>query len=110
MEFNEYQNLAQRTSNTSRQIDKVINGVMGLNGEAGECIDIVKKHYFQEHTLDEYKLKDELSDVLWYVAETATGLGITLEEIAEYNILKLKKRFPDGFDADKSINRSEYNE
>lgn len=101
--FNEYQKLAQRTSPTGH--DRVLNGVMGLNGEAGECIDIVKKHYFQGHELNKLKLLDELGDVLWYIAETATGLGVEMNEIAEHNIAKLRARYPQGFSAERSINR-----
>lgn len=103
--FNEYQKLAQRTSNTKTPSDKIENGLMGLNGEAGECIDILKKHLFQGHELDEEKLIDEVGDCLWYIAEIATGLGIELQEIAEHNIAKLRARYPYGFDRERSINR-----
>lgn len=105
MNFDEYQNLAQRTSNTNNNIDKIFNGVMGLNGEAGECIDVVKKWEFHGHNLDVGNLCEELGDVLWYIAESAAGLGLNLDEVAVNNIEKLKKRYPEGFDADKSINR-----
>ena len=71
----------------------ITNGVLGLAGEAGECCDIVKKYKYQGHELDKEHLKDELGDVLWYIAETASGLGITLEEVAEYKLNKLHKRF-----------------
>ena len=76
----EYQEKALRTANKLTRSELILNGVMGLNGEAGECIDLVKKHLFQGHNLDERKLKDELSDVLWYVAITCEGLGITMDE------------------------------
>jgi NTP pyrophosphatase (non-canonical NTP hydrolase) len=105
MDFNEYQKLAMRTASETGQKNLVLNGVMGLCGEAGECIDIVKKHMFQGHELNTQKLIDEASDCLWYLAAVASGLGITLEEIALYNVEKLKKRYPEGFDADKSQNR-----
>lgn len=110
MDMNEYQRLAQRTSNTPMTLGgayKVLNGCMGLCGESGECMDIMKKHKFQGHVLEEQKLIEELGDVLWYIAETATGLGVTLCEIAERNIEKLRKRYPEGFSADRSINREE---
>ncbi len=80
---------------------------MGLNGEAGEAMDIIKKYYYQGHELDKEKLKDECSDVLWYLAEIAEGLEIGLEDIAIHNIEKLKKRYPDGFAVEKSINRKD---
>ena len=107
MDFNEYQKLAMRTAIGKSEQNMILNGVMGLCGEAGECIDIVKKHMFQGHELDRQKLIDEASDCLWYLAEIASGLETSLEEIAYHNIEKLKKRYPDGFDADKSVNRPE---
>lgn len=106
MNFNEYQEMAQRTSNTNNHFDKIENGVMGLNGEAGECIDIVKKWSYQGHPLDEEQMIEELGDVLWYIAETAEGIGYSMEEIAVNNIEKLKKRYPEGFSEEKSMNRS----
>ncbi|OZV12313.1 nucleotide pyrophosphohydrolase [Tissierella sp. P1] len=107
MNFNEYQSLAQRTSDTKCKSDKIENGLMGLNGEAGECIDVLKKFYFQGHELDKEKLIDELGDVLWYIAEACVGLGITIEEVAIHNIDKLRKRYPKGFEKEKSIHRTE---
>lgn len=105
MNFSEYHKLAQRTSNTKNYRDKINNGVMGLNGEAGECIDIVKKWTYQGHSLDVDNFIEELGDVLWYIAECATGLGYNLDDIATRNIDKLKKRYPKGFDAEKSMHR-----
>ena len=107
MNFAEYQKAAQRTSNTGTDKGKIINGCMGLAGEAGEVIDVLKKHMFQWHELDRAKMIDECSDVMWYLAEIATGLGVTLEEIAQHNVDKLWKRFPSGFDSVRSVNREE---
>ena len=107
MNFNEYQTLAMKTASDTSKQNLILNGVMGLCGEAGECIDIVKKHMFQGHELNREKLIDEASDCLWYLAEIASGLEMTLEEIAKHNVDKLKKRYPNGFDAEKSQNRSE---
>lgn len=107
MDFAEYEKAAQRTSNTITDKDKIINGCMGLAGEAGEVIDVLKKHMFQGHELDRAKMIDECSDVMWYLAEIATGLGVTLEEIAQHNVDKLWKRFPTGFDSVRSVNREE---
>ena len=104
MTLNEYQSLAQRTSNTEG-FDKVVNGVLGLAGESGECADIVKKHMFQGHPLDKAHLMEEIGDCLWYIAELSAGLGVSLESVARANIHKLQLRYPAGFEVSKSINR-----
>lgn len=108
MTINEYQTLAMKTLNPElSEKDVLINGVMGLCGESGEAIDIVKKWLAQGHELDKAHLAKELGDIAWYLAETATALGLSLEDIFEANIEKLKKRFPEGFEAERSIHRSE---
>ena len=108
MKVSEYQKLAMTTLNPSlSEREILLNGVMGLCGESGEAIDIVKKHLFHGHELDREKLIKELGDVAWYLAETATALGVPLEEILRMNIEKLKKRYPEGFDSEKSIRRTE---
>ena len=80
----------------------MINSVMGLCGESGEAIDIVKKWLAQGHELDKEHLAKELGDIAWYLAETATALDLPLENILQANIEKLKKRYPEGFDTQKS--------
>ena len=106
MRVNEYQELAMTTLNPElSKRDVLINSVMGLCGESGEAIDIVKKHLAQGHELDREHLIDELGDIAWYLAETAQVLGVTLEEVLERNINKLKKRYPEGFETQKSLER-----
>lgn len=106
MTINEYQKLAMTTLNpTLGQKEVLINSVMGLCGESGEAVDIVKKHLFQGHELDKEKLAKELGDIAWYLAEAATALDIPLDTIFQGNIDKLKKRYPEGFDTEKSLNR-----
>ena len=108
MTINEYQDLAMRTLNPElSQKDVLINSVMGLCGESGECIDIVKKWLAQGHALDRDKLAKELGDVAWYLAEAATALEIPLEEILAANIEKLKQRFPEGFTTEDSLARAD---
>lgn len=108
MTINEYQKLAMTTLNPSlNEKDVLINGVMGLCGESGEAIDIVKKHLAQGHELDKDALIRELGDIAWYLAETATVLGVSLEEVLTLNIEKLKKRYPTGFDMEKSVERAD---
>ena len=65
----------------------------------------MKKHLHQGHELDKKKLASELGDIAWYLAETAHGLDIPLEDIFRGNIDKLKRRYPDGFDTGRSVNR-----
>lgn len=108
MNLNEYQSLAMTTLNPALdKKDVLINGVMGLCGEAGEAIDIVKKHLAQGHVLDRDALIKELGDVAWYLAETAYALDVSLEEVCQRNIDKLRARYPEGFSAEKSIHRVE---
>ena len=108
MTINEYQRLALTTANPNlSEKDMLLNGVMGLCGEAGEVIDLVKKHLAQGHALDKEHLAKELGDVAWYLALTASAIGYSLEDVFQMNIDKLKKRYPEGFAAQKSIARSE---
>ena len=106
MTINEYQQLAMVTLNPElSKKDVLINGVMGLCGESGEAMDIVKKWLALGHELDKEKLAKELGDIAWYLAETAYALDIPLEDIFQANIEKLKKRYPEGFDTERSVNR-----
>lgn len=108
MKVNEYQRLAMLTLNSElSKNDVLINGVMGLCGESGEAIDIVKKHLAQGHELDREGLIKELGDIAWYLAETAYALDVSLEEVLSRNIEKLKKRYPDGFETARSVSREE---
>lgn len=84
---------------------QLINAALGLAGESGEVADILKKCNFQGHALDKDKLIEELGDILWYVALAAQALGTDVSEIMVRNIQKLWKRYPNGFDSEKSINR-----
>lgn len=102
----DYQEAALRTaSNKNNTYALLTEGVMGLNGEAGECIDIVKKYLYQGHGLDRDHLAEELGDVAWYLAMTASAIGYSLEDILKKNIDKLEARYPDGFDSERSVNR-----
>lgn len=179
MELNFYQKQALRTSGAGH--DRIKNGCLGLIGESGEIVDIVKKFMFQSKAdtpLPVDNIIKEAGDVLWYCAETASGMEIplqliagtpgdthwrdacadldleqtvtslagcactvynaffvadkligaldqlcgvyallehlcglvdtTIDHVAETNIAKLRKRYPDGFDPERSMNRPEY--
>lgn len=110
MTINEYQKLALRTEKGARNDyadPRLVNGLMGLCGEAGEALDELKKHMFQEHWLDKTHIAKELGDVAWYLAVAADALGYTLEDILQMNVDKLQARYPDGFEADRSLHRAE---
>jgi NTP pyrophosphatase (non-canonical NTP hydrolase) len=105
LEANKYQKAALRTASSVEPDDLILNGVLGLAGESGEVADHIKKHLFQGHALNKEYLASELGDICWYISITAEGLGYTLGEIMQMNIEKLSKRYPDGFDSERSINR-----
>lgn len=108
LSINEYQELALRTESHNYVCNnpRLVQGLMGLNSESGEALDILKKHLFHGHWLDEVHLAKELGDVAWYLAISADALGYKLEDIFAMNIEKLRKRYPDGFEVDKSVHRA----
>lgn len=105
---NGYQKLAMRTKAPNAKGKKWLSeALMGLAGECGEAIDILKKNLYQGHPLDRKHLISELGDVAWYLAAAADALHINLSDIFDANIEKLRKRYPDGFTAERSVNREE---
>ncbi|MBQ7668089.1 MAG: nucleoside triphosphate pyrophosphohydrolase family protein [Clostridia bacterium] len=98
MELNEYQKLAMVTKkewgNTNAEL---IDVGLGITGEAGEVSDLIKKYHAGVKELDMESLKLELGDVLWYVAEACDALNISIDEVANMNIEKLRKRHGDKF-------------
>ena len=109
MTINEYQNHALRTESSAATDPipyiRVLEGLMGLNGEAGEAIDILKKVIFQGHEFDRTHLAKELGDIAWYLAIAADALNYDLETILQMNVDKLNARYPDGFKSENSRNR-----
>ena len=105
MTLNDYQHFAARTIN--RLCDNLTNTALGLAGEAGEVADLIKKVTCQGHDLDELrpKLIEELGDCAWYIALGCSVLGERMEDVLAANIEKLQKRYPQGFSAERSINR-----
>jgi NTP pyrophosphatase (non-canonical NTP hydrolase) len=111
MKMNEYQELSKRTMPKKKHYGydtmDYANYAMGLSGESGEVTDLLKKGLFHGHAGYRDDLKKELGDVLHYLSGLATMYGLTLEEVAKGNIDKLKKRYPEGFSAERSVNRDE---
>lgn len=115
----EYQELAMRTNDgnssarlsakmlSDMEIGGILNGVLGLTGEAGEFADVIKKWIFHEKVLDAEHAQKELGDVLWYVAMICESFGWDMGEIMWMNIDKLRARYPEGFDIQHANNRKE---
>lgn len=100
MDFKEYQKESSRTRNKSiPQHQELLNYGLGLGGEVGELLNLVKKRQFHGSDNDENlaKILDEAGDVLWYLAGILEILGFSLDDVAEFNINKLKMRYPEGF-------------
>lgn len=109
--LDQYQELCTRTVNSEQSHkDEIVNYSLGMVCEAAEVGDEVKKQMFHGHKLDSAKIKDELGDTLWYISNLARKYGLTLSEVAEHNVEKLKQRYPDGFREQDSINRRKRNE
>ena len=107
MEANIYQVLAARTINPElTKIQLEHHALHGMVSEIGEVHGIYQKVY-QGHELEDEHLKKEIGDLLWFIAEYCTVKGWPLSGVMQLNIDKLKARFPEGFEADKSLNRKE---
>lgn len=107
MTGNEYQMLASRTMNKELELNQLeFHALHGMAGEVGELHSLYQKVY-QGHKFDEEHAKKELGDLMWFVAEYCTAMGWFLEDVMQLNIDKLKARFPEGFEADRSLNRAE---
>lgn len=106
MTGSEYQALAMRTCNFRREDTESMlrHAVFGLTSEAGEVSGIMQKEY-QGHTFDPEHMKKELGDCLWMIAEVCHALGFSMDDVMELNLEKLRARYPNGFSAEKSINR-----
>ena len=105
--LNEYQRLARRTQNDRlNPCERRMHALHGLSSEVGEIHALYQKT-FQGHPLNADSVVDELGDLLWFAAELADVLGVSLETVAALNIRKLQRRYPEGFDAEHSLHREE---
>lgn len=103
MNANSYQRFVVGLLSPESRRDQMVNAALGLAGEVGEYVDMVKKHKHHGHDLDRDKIKLELGDIAFYLASAADEQGLTFEEILQCNVDKLTKRYPKGvFDAEDS--------
>lgn len=98
MNANTFQQQTRKTWNLAEEFDRrVMNACLGIAGETGEVLELIKKDSFHGKPLDKDNLKKEIGDVLYYVARLADEYGLQLEDIMDANIRKLQERYPDGF-------------
>jgi NTP pyrophosphatase (non-canonical NTP hydrolase) len=98
MTLDDYEAAAARTTNLKlTDVERLMDAAAGLSEEAGEILSIVRKHAYQNRTIDKHKLEIELGDALWCLTITARTAGLSLEQIASSNIAKLRDRFPEGY-------------
>ena len=100
MDFSEYQTKSRRTANYPSIGHGVIYPTLGLASEAGEVAGKIKKVFRDKGGVigeaEKEALKSELGDVLWYIAQVCTELGLSLDAVAGYNIEKLYSRLERG--------------
>lgn len=96
-----YQQDALRTLSDKYHIGAInpdlMHAAIGLATESGELLDAIKKCVFYGKPLDVVNVKEELGDLLWYLAVACHATGTTIDEVGSLNIAKLKARYPDRF-------------
>ncbi len=109
MTATEYQDGVEKTRNKfCSEEDEMKNYCLGMSSEVGELIGAIKHHLFHNWELDKPNIVEEMGDIIWYITALARTLNIDLNEILDYNLIKLRERYPDGFDPQKSIDRKEH--
>lgn len=102
MNFEKYQKKCLRTFNTNSQNENLCKLSMGISGEAGEITDYIKKVVFHGHDLNVEKIKEEVGDLIWYIAVLLWILNIDINDVLKSNIKKLQQRYPNGFNSNES--------
>ncbi|MBD3362513.1 hypothetical protein GF362_02230 [Candidatus Dojkabacteria bacterium] len=91
--------------NPDERAKNLLHGSIGISTEAGELLDHMKKHIYQDRDLDVVNIKEELGDIMWYMAIILRALNLDFEEILDLNIQKLRKRYGEEFDEQKALLR-----
>lgn len=106
MDFDMYQTEVRTTRENESDERLRLLAALGIAGEGGEVVDLIKKVEFHGHALDKKKVAEELGDLLWYLSTMADAIGWTLDQVAAFNVDKLRARYPDGFNSERSQNRA----
>jgi NTP pyrophosphatase (non-canonical NTP hydrolase) len=102
----DYQRLAARTCATTDPQETLKLMLIGMQGELGEIAEPIKKYLYSGHALDTVHVEQEIGDLLWYLANLCTCLGVDMGAAMASNIEKLAQRYPDGFSQERSIHRT----
>jgi NTP pyrophosphatase (non-canonical NTP hydrolase) len=108
MTFDDFQQAALRTSRSEPHRERLLVQALGLAGEAAEVGQLVKKWAWHGRPLEVEAIKDELSDVLWYLSDLASAVGLSLDEIAQHNTRKLWERYPSGFPTGRTETKNRF--
>lgn len=102
MNLAEYAQEVHRTCSLRDRKELLTMTALGIAGEAGEIVDLVKKALYHAHELDPSALCEEIGDLLWYIVLLCETVGLTLDEVMQANSEKLRQRYPQGFDEQQS--------
>lgn len=122
IKMSEYRELSERTAPQSDMMSaqsrrasdlntlEILHGAIGLATESGEVLDMMKKHIYYGKPMDYTNLAEEVGDVMWYCALLLRSMGMSFEQVAQMNINKLEKRFPEKFTEEQALQRDLFTE
>lgn len=105
MDIKTYEKESERTLIDKGHDMNLLHAAMGIGTEAGELLDAFKRKIFYGKELDVVNIKEEVGDIMWYVAILLRELDLDFEDILQLNIDKLKARFPEKFTEHHALNR-----
>ena len=105
MNFKTYLVESERTLADKGKDTNVLHGTIGICTEAGEILDAIKKSMFYGKPIDKVNIKEEIGDVMWYIAILCREFNLEMEDVLQTNINKLKARYPDKFTSENALNR-----
>ena len=110
MDFKTYLTESQRTLIEKGKDMNMLHGAIGIGTEAGELLDTFKRNIFYGKPLDTVNIKEELGDIMWYVAILCRELELDMDDVLQTNIDKLRARYPEKFTSHHALNRDLDNE
>ncbi len=103
--FEEYTSFVLSIASQKTSESRFQQGIIGAATETGELLDALKKHMFQGRPIDVTNIKEECGDLWFYMTELMAAIGTNIFDIMKMNVAKLKQRYPDGFNIQKSVDR-----